>query len=63
MKKKYLCIGEEYDSNGTPKVYWQRIGEMFTGKNGKEYVKLYHIPGKLIHLFDAEKKEEKEPNF
>ena len=54
---RYLCIGEEYESNGEKKMSWKRIGETFDGKNGKTYVKLYHIPKTLIHVFEEKKKE------
>lgn len=63
---KYLCIGEEYTNNaGEKKMAWKRIGELFTGKNGKEYAKIYTIPGTLIHVYEAEKKEQAqaEPEF
>jgi hypothetical protein len=65
MAKKYLCIGQEYESNGEKKMNWQRLGEMFEGKNGKQYVKLYHIPGALIHVFEDNKdaKKEAEPDI
>jgi len=55
---KFLCVGEEYEANGEKKVAWKRIGETFTGKNGKEYVKIYHMPGTLIHVFEDKKKEQ-----
>lgn len=55
---KYLCVGDPYEKDGVKKVSWKRIGELFEGKNGKEYVKLYHMPGTLINVFEAEKKEE-----
>ena len=56
MSKQFLCIGEGYESNGEKKVSWHRIGEMFLAKNEKQYVKLYHIPGALINVFEDEKK-------
>lgn len=52
---KYLCVGESYEKNGEKKVAWKRIGETFEGKNGKQYVKLYHMPGVLINVYDDEK--------
>ena len=58
MSKQFLCIGEPYESNGEKKVSWHRIGEMWLGKNGKPYAKIYIIPGKLIHVFEDEKKKE-----
>lgn len=60
---KYLCIAEEYDSGGEKKLSWKRIGELFDGKNGKQYVKLYHIPGALIHVFEKDKQStQQDPN-
>ena len=57
---KHLCIPEEYESNGEKKVKWNRIGILFEGKNGKQYVKLYHIPNALIHVYEQKKEETKE---
>lgn len=57
---QYLCIGEAYEKDGEKKVAWKRIGEKFIAKNGKEYVKLYHIPGALINVFEDKPKESKE---
>lgn len=56
---KDLCIRESYkDKNGEEKVSWNRIGILIDGKEGKQYVKLYHIPGVLISIFERKKKEE-----
>jgi hypothetical protein len=56
---KYLCIRESYkDKNGDEKVSWNRIGILIDSKEGKQYVKLYHIPGVLISVFECKKKEE-----
>jgi hypothetical protein len=61
---QYLCIGEEYEGkDGEKKVAWKRIGEKFIAKNGKEYVKLYHIPGKLINVFEDQPKKKDEGDF
>ena len=63
---KYLCIGEKYQKDGEEKIAFKRIGELFTGKNGKDYAKIYTIPGALIHVFEAEQKpavEQAEPEF
>jgi hypothetical protein len=60
MAKSFLCIGEKYESNGEEKMSWKRIGEMFIGGNGKQYIKLYHIPGALINVFEDKPKESKE---
>ena len=54
-----ICIRESYtNAQGEEKVSWNRIGILFTGKNGKEYMKLYHIPNTLISVFEQKKKEE-----
>ena len=55
---KDLMIREEYERNGEKKVSWNKIGVLFEAK-GKEYVKLNHIPGVLISVFEQKKKEEK----
>ena len=58
--KKFLCVGEPYKaSNGEDKVFFNRIGETFESKAGKQYVKLYTMPGVLIHVFDEKAKEDK----
>ena len=56
MAKKFMCVGEPYEANGEKKVAWKRIGEIFIGKNGKEYAKIYHIPGALINIFEDQPK-------
>ena len=57
-KMKNLCIRESYETkNGSEKTSWNRIGIMFES-NGKEYIKLYHIPNVLICVFEQKKKEE-----
>ena len=57
MSKRFICVGEAYESNGEKKIFWNRIGELFVGKNGKEYCKLYHIPNTLLNVFEDKKKE------
>ena len=61
--RSFLCIGEPYESNGEKKVAWKRIGELFIGKNGKQYAKLYHIPGELINIFEDKPKEASPEDF
>jgi hypothetical protein len=56
---KYLCIGEKYEKGGEEKTSWKRIGEMFEGKSGKSFIKLYHIPNTIVSIFEAEKQESK----
>ena len=63
MVKKFICVGEPYESNGEEKMSFKRIGELFTGKNGKEYAKLYTIPGQLLHVFEDKPKETKGEDF
>jgi len=56
---KDLCIRESYkNSQGEEKVSWNRIGVLFDGKEGKQYVKLNHIPGVLISVFERKPKQE-----
>lgn len=56
---KNLCIRESYkDKNDEEKVSWNKIGVLIETNEGKQYVKLYHIPGVLIKVFDQKKKEE-----
>lgn len=59
MSKKYLCVGEPYKAkDGADKVFFNRIGETFESKAGKQYVKLYTMPGVLIHVFEEKAKDE-----
>ena len=53
--KKYICSGEPYEVNGEKKVRWNRIGEIFTAKSGKDYAKLYAMPGQLLSIFEDTK--------
>lgn len=56
MAIKNLCIREAYtDKQGEERVSWNRIGILFEA-NGKQYVKLYHIPGVLISVFEPKPK-------
>ena len=56
---KKLCIRETYkDKNGEEKASWPQIGILIDGKEGKQYVKLYHMPGVLISVFAPKPKEE-----
>lgn len=63
MPKKFICTGEPYESGGEEKMSFKRIGEIFVGKNGKEYAKLYTIPGQLLHIFEDKPKESKGEDF
>jgi hypothetical protein len=52
-----LCVAEKYkDKNGEDKLSWNRIGVMFESK-GKQYMKLYHMLGTLISVFEPKPKE------
>ncbi|MES0334819.1 MAG: hypothetical protein SFH39_00455 [Candidatus Magnetobacterium sp. LHC-1] len=55
---KYICIRESYTDKktGEEKVSWNRIGVLIEA-NGKQYVKLYHIPNVLMSVFEPKKKE------
>ena len=56
---KDLCIRESYTGkDGVEKVSWNKIGVLIETKEGKQYVKLYHIPNILINVFEQKKKEE-----
>ena len=58
---KDLCIREAYtDKEGNEKVSWNKIGILFTSKD-KEYVKLYHLPGVLVSVFEQKKKDIEQP--
>ena len=58
---KDLRIRESYtDGKGVEQVSWNKIGILIDGKNGKQYVKLYHLPGVLVSVFEQKKREQKE---
>ena len=52
-----ICIPESYEANGEKKVNWNIIGVTWVAKNGKRYLKLSHIPGTLIHVFEQKQKD------
>jgi hypothetical protein len=54
---KDLCVRETYKKDGEEKVRWNKIGVMFTS-NDKEYIKLFHLPGVLVSVFEPRPKEE-----
>ena len=60
---KYLTIPETYEKNGEKKTSWNRIGILIEGKDGKQYIKLYHLPGTLIHIYEEEKKQQKKEDL
>jgi len=56
---KVLKIGEEYVGKGGKKqMKWNAIGILFEGQNGKQYVKLNHIPNVLIHVFEPQPRQD-----
>jgi len=58
MAIKNLCIRESYeDKQGEQRVSWNKIGILFEA-NGKQYVKLAHIPGTLISVFEPRPKDD-----
>lgn len=58
MSIKNLCIREGYtDRDGNEKTSWNKVG-ILIDKGDKQYVKLYHMPGVMISVFEQKKKEE-----
>lgn len=53
---KDLCIRETYQKNGEEKTSWNKIGILIES-NGKEYIKLFHIPNQLISVFEQKPKD------
>jgi hypothetical protein len=54
---KNLVVREAYtDKNGAEKVSWNKIGVLFESGD-KQYVKLFHMPGILVSVFEQEKKD------
>jgi hypothetical protein len=59
---KDICIRESYVDKKTneEKVSWNRVGILIeTG--GKQYVKMYAIPGVLMSVFERKAKEPQKP--
>jgi len=57
---KDLCVRETYkDKNGADVTNWNKIGTLIEA-NDKQYVKLFHMPGVLVSVFEKKKKEETE---
>ncbi len=55
---KDLCVRESYmNKQGEEKTSWNKIGVFFES-NGKSYLKLYHMPGILISVFEQKKRED-----
>jgi hypothetical protein len=55
---KDLMVRETYTKNGEEKTAWNKIGTLIES-NGKQYIKLFHIPGVLISVFEQKPKEQK----
>ena len=56
---KDLVIRETYKAkDGQEKTAWNKVGVLIE-TNGKQYVKLFHIPGQLISVFEQKPKEDK----
>ncbi len=55
---KDLCIRESYMKDGVEQVKWNKIGVIFEAGSGKTYVKLFHIPGQLISVFEPKQKSD-----
>ena len=53
---KDLVIRESYEKAGKENVSWNKIGILIES-NGKQYVRLYHIPGQLVCVFEQKPKE------
>lgn len=56
MSIKNLCIREGYtDRDGNEKTSWNKVG-ILIDKGDKQYVKLYHMPGVMISVFENKEK-------
>jgi hypothetical protein len=54
---KDLCVRETYKKDNEEKTSWNKIGILFE-KNDKQYIKLFHMPGVLVSVFEKRAKEE-----
>jgi len=55
---KDLCVRDAYTVNGEEKVNWNKIGVLLDTKEGKQLVKLNHMPGAYIGVFEPKPKDE-----
>jgi hypothetical protein len=56
---KGLYIRESFvDKDGNEKVVWNKLGVLIETKD-KQYVKLYHIPNVMVHVFEQKANEDK----
>ncbi len=53
---KDICTREEYEKDGETKVSWNKVGIMID-KGDKQYVKLFHMPGQLLSVFEQKSKD------
>lgn len=58
---KDLMVRESYMKDGVEKVSWNKLGVLIDGKDGKQYVKLFHLPGVLISVFEQKEKSASKP--
>jgi len=54
MKIQNLVIAEKYNE----KTSWNKIGILITKDDGKQFVKLFHIPNTIVGVYDQKKKED-----
>ena len=54
---KDICTRETYEKDGVENVSWNKVGILIE-KGDKQYVKLFHMPGTLLSVFEPKKKGE-----
>jgi len=54
---KNLCIPEKYEKNGETKTAWNKVG-VLVETDKSTFIKLYHMPGVTIGVFDQKKRDE-----
>jgi hypothetical protein len=59
---KNLCVREAYEKDGNEVVRWNKIGVLFE-KGDKQYVRLFHMPGVLISVFEPKPKDDAEGSW
>jgi hypothetical protein len=59
---KNLCVREAYEKDGNEVVRWNKIGVLFE-KGDKQYVRLFHMPGVLISVFEPKPKDDTEGSW
>jgi len=59
---KNICVRESYkDKEGNEKTSWNVVGTLIDGKEGKQYVKMFHMPGILCSVFEPRAKGDAKP--